>query len=82
MPEVQIKQALQQFDSAVKSGDGGGISSSLAQLEVLLGAHRAEIHPQLVHFLEGRSYAKALAYLGGQSEFVKPSSPPGGCGNH
>lgn len=82
MPEALIKQTLQQFDTAVKSADSDGISSSLAQLEGLLAAHRSEIHPQLVHFLEGRSYAKALLYLGGQSEFVKPSTPPGGCGNH
>ncbi|MDP2139100.1 MAG: hypothetical protein Q8J74_14715 [Candidatus Didemnitutus sp.] len=82
MPETQIREALQQFDTAVKSADGGGISTALAQLETLLTTHRGELHPQLVHFLEGRSYAKALLYLGGRSEFLKPSSPPGGCGNH
>ena len=39
------------------------------------------LHPQLVHFLEGRSYAKALAWLGGSDELAaKPASPPGGCG--
>ncbi len=80
MPSETIKLALESFDAAVKRGDGAGISSSLTQLETLLAAHRADLHPQLVHFLEGRSYAKALLWLGGQSGFAKPASPPGGCG--
>ena len=78
--QQQVKEVLQHFDSAVKRADGAGISASLAELDRLLAAHRAELHPQLVHFLEGRSYAKALLYLGGESEFAKPASPPGGCG--
>lgn len=80
MPESQIRNALETFDAAVKAADGAGISEALGTLEALLAAHRHALHPQLVHFLEGRSYAKALAYLGGQSGFAKPSSPPGGCG--
>ena len=56
------------------------ISTALNEVEALLTAHRAEMHPQLVHFLEGRSYAKALLWLGGDSAFAKPASPPGGCG--
>jgi hypothetical protein len=47
----------------------------------LLAAHRSGLHPQLVHFLVGRSYAKALAWLGAGDELTaKPASPPGGCG--
>jgi hypothetical protein len=76
----QVREALERFDAAVKRGDGAAISQVLSELERLLTAHRAELHPQLVHFLEGRSYAKALAYLGGESGFAKPASPPGGCG--
>ncbi len=76
----EIKSALESFDSAVKSCDGGGISTALKRLEQLLAAHRGELHPQLVHFLEGRSYAKALLWLGGESGFAQPASPPGGCG--
>lgn len=80
MVAQEIKAALETFDSAVKNRDGAGLSAALGRLEQLLTAHRDELHPQLVHFLEGRSYAKALLWLGGQSEFTKPSSPPGGCG--
>lgn len=76
----EIKTALESFDSAVKNADGAGISAALTRLEGLLAAHRGELHPQLVHFLEGRSYAKALLWLGGESGFAKPASPPGGCG--
>lgn len=80
MPAQEIKTALESFDSAVKNADGAGISAALTRLEALLAAHRDELHPQLVHFLEGRSYAKALLWLGGESGFAKPASPPGGCG--
>lgn len=80
MPESAIKAALQRFDAAVKAGDGPGLSAALGELESLLAAHRADLHPQLAHFLEGRSYAKALLWLGGDSAFAKPASPPGGCG--
>lgn len=76
----EVKTALETFDSAVKNADGAGISAALSRLEELLARHRDELHPQLVHFLEGRSYAKALLWLGGQSGFAQPASPPGGCG--
>ena len=80
MTEAKILDALQRFDAAAKAGDGPGISAALNDVEALHAAHGRELHPQLAHFLEGRSYAKALAWLGGQSEFGRPSSPPGGCG--
>lgn len=36
-----------------------------------------QLHPQLVHFLGNRSYAKALMYLGGESDI-----PVGICGGN
>ena len=81
MTEAKIKAALIRFTGGIKNSDAGEVSSSLNEVEALLSAHRAELHPQLVHFLEGRSYAKALARLGGGDELTaKPASPPGGCG--
>ena len=80
MTETKIKDALIQFHTGIKNSDGPGISAALDQIEKLHRAHRAELHPQLAHFLEGRSYAKALAYLGGGGDSAKPASPPGGCG--
>lgn len=81
MPETQIKAALIQLHAGIKNSDGPAISAALAELETLLAAHRETLPPQLAHFLAGRSYAKALAYLGGGDELTaKPASPPGGCG--
>ncbi len=81
MTETKIKAALIQLHAGIKKSDGPAISDALAEIEALLEAHRPELHPQLEHFLSGRSYAKALAYLGGADELAaKPASPPGGCG--
>jgi hypothetical protein len=79
MTEAKLRDALQRFDAAAKAGDGPGISAALNEVEALHAEHGRELHPQLAHFLEGRSYAKALAWLGGESGFGRPSSPPGGC---
>ena len=81
MPEAKIKDALIRLHVGIKNSDGAGVSAALIELETLHSAHREELHPQLDHFLAGRSYAKALAYLGGGDELsAKPASPPGGCG--
>ncbi len=81
MTEAKIKAALIRFTAGIKNSDAGAISAALNEVEALLAVHRAELHPQLAHFLEGRSYAKALAWLGGGDELeAKPASPPGGCG--
>ena len=81
MPEAKIKAALIQLHAGIKESDGTAISAALNQIEVLQAAHGPALHPQLQHFLAGRSYAKALAWLGGADELAaKPASPPGGCG--
>lgn len=81
MTEAKIKAALIRFTGGIKNSDAGAISTSLNEVEALLATHRSELHPQLVHFLEGRSYAKALGWLGSGDELAaKPASPPGGCG--
>lgn len=83
MIEANIKAALIRFTTGIKNSDGAAIAMALNDVEELTAAHREELHPQLVHFLEGRCYAKALAYLGGVDALTtKPSSPPGGCSNH
>jgi hypothetical protein len=80
MIETKIKDALIQLNAGIKNSDGGAISAALRELDALLSAHGAEMDPRLQHFLAGRSYAKALAYLGAGDELMaKPSSPPGGC---
>lgn len=79
-PNAKIKDALIRLHAGIKASDGAGISGVLSELDGLLAAHRVELDPRLAHFLEGRSYAKALAWLGGETDFGRPAAPPGGCG--
>jgi hypothetical protein len=84
MTEAKIKDALIRLHAGIKNSDGPAISQTLGELDNLLAAHGSELDARLHHFLSGRSYAKALAYLGGADEMTaKPASPPGGCaGGH
>ena len=78
---VNIKAALIRLHAGIKNSDGAEVAAALNQVEAEFAAHREALHPQLAHFLAGRSYAKALAYLGGDDALTaKPASPPGGCG--
>lgn len=79
MVESQIKGALIRFTTAIKQADGAALSAALSEVDSLCAMHRNALHPRLVHFLEGRSYAKALAWLGEQPEFGTGATPPGGC---
>lgn len=78
--EAKIKDALIQLHAGIKNSDGSAVSAALTELDGLLEAHGPELDPRLHHFLSGRSYAKALAYLGGGDHLIaKPATPPGGC---
>jgi hypothetical protein len=65
MKESEIKAPLIALLDGIKTADGTVIASKMEQLDLILQQHRRELHPQLAHFLERRSYAKALDYLGG-----------------
>ena len=73
--EDEIRKALAALHAAIQRSDGAAILAQTARLDELLARHRADLHPQLAHFLERRSYAKALAWLGGET----PAA--GACGN-
>jgi hypothetical protein len=73
--EAQIKESLNSLLEAIKQSDGTRVSGEMGRLEDLLARSRASLHPQLVHFLERRSYAKALMFLGGETDI-----PAGACG--
>ncbi len=73
--ELQIKNSLSALLAAIKSTDGQVVADEMAKLDNYLERGRAGLHPQLVHFLENRSYAKALMFLGGESDI-----PVGVCG--
>jgi len=59
----------------IKRSDDGRVAGEMARLDALLAKGRPELNPQLIHFLERRSYAKALQFLGGASDI-----PAGACG--
>jgi hypothetical protein len=73
--EMQIKESLIALLAGIKATDGQVIADEMAKLDTYLEQGRAGLHPQLVHFLENRSYAKALMYLGGDANI-----PVGACG--
>ena len=73
--ETEIKAALIALLDAIKTSNGQVIGTEMARLDGFLEQGRATLHPQLVHFLERRSYAKAVMFLGGESDI-----PVGICG--
>ena len=73
--ETQIKQSLTTLLAAIKASDGQTVADEMTRLDDFLARGRAGLHPQLVHFLENRSYAKALMFLGGDTDI-----PVGVCG--
>jgi hypothetical protein len=73
--ELKIKESLIALLAGIKCGDGAVIARESARLDEFLDAGRDTLHPQLVHFLERRSYAKAEMFLGGANDI-----PAGICG--
>lgn len=65
--KIQIKQSLIALMNGIKLSDGLVIAEEMARLEEMVGRGRAGLHPQLVHFIERRSYAKALMFLEGDT---------------
>ncbi len=73
--EAEIKAALVALLDGIKAADGRVIAAEMARLDDFAERGCAGLHPQLVHFLERRSYAKALMFLGGEQDI-----PVGVCG--
>jgi hypothetical protein len=63
--EAEIKEALVGILNGIKRSDFQTVSDGMVRIETSLESGRKKLHPQLVHFLERRSYAKALDFLGG-----------------
>ncbi len=72
--EQAIKDSLMELMDAIKQSDGERIAVGLKRLDDLRDAAGDALHPQLIHFLNGRSYAKAVAFLGGEGGI-----PTGSC---
>lgn len=73
--ETQIKESLISLLAGIKAADGQVIAQEMARLDDFLERGRLTLHPQLVHFLQNRSYAKAVMFLGGETNI-----PVGACG--
>lgn len=73
--EPDIKAALISLLAGIKISDSQVIADEMTKLDEFLARGRLGLHPQLAHFLERRSYAKALMFLGGETDI-----PVGACG--
>ena len=73
--ETKIKASLEALLAGIAAGNGTVITTEMDHLDAFLAEGRGVLHPQLVHFLERRSYAKAVMFLGGESDI-----PVGVCG--
>ena len=73
--ENEIKGSLIKLMDAIKAANGTAVLAAMTELDKMAAAHQASLHPQLVHFLERRSYDKALQFLSGVDDI-----PAGICG--
>lgn len=73
--ETQIKASLTALLAAIKGGQGPTVAAEMEKLDRYLSEGQSTLHPQLVHFLQNRSYAKAVMFLGGETDI-----PVGACG--
>ena len=74
--ENQIRASLVSLLAGIQAAEGQVVADEMARLEEWVARGRAGLHPQLVHFLENRSYAKALKFL--SSETNIPAATTGG----
>ena len=64
----QIKATLIDLVAGMNSADTARMLRGMEQLDQLAAAHKAQLDPRLTHFLERRSYAKAIDFLDGASD--------------
>ncbi len=63
MIENEIAEQIRSLLTASAHGDSEGVLSATLALDSLKREHNSEIDGRLNHFLENRSYQKALAFL-------------------
>jgi hypothetical protein len=73
--ETNIRSTLEVLLNDIAHGRGEAVGLGIEKLDGYVQASRTQLHPQLVHFLVNRSYAKALLFLGGDDKI-----PVGRCG--
>lgn len=81
--ESLIKESLTSLLNGISAANGPAIAAEMERLDAFLLGGRAKMHPQLAHYLQNRSYAKALAWLGGEVNLTagtcggRPARPAG-----
>lgn len=73
--ETEIKASLISLLDGIKMSNAKVVAAEMARLDDFAERGRMTLHPQLLHFLERRSYAKAAMFLGGAEDI-----PVGACG--
>jgi hypothetical protein len=73
--EEQIKGALVSLLNGIKVSDGDTVAKEMTRLDDLVASRGDSLPPQLAHFLERRSYAKALVWLGGEAPAAGSCGP-------
>lgn len=68
MIEEQIAAHIRELLSATANADSEGILNSTLALDTLQKERASEIKGHLNHYLENRSYQKALAFIEGPPE--------------
>ena len=68
----QVHTTLQALMAAIDNGEGESIVTHLRQLDELGQELGKETPPMLRHYLEKRSYTKALDFLEGRDEAAAP----------
>lgn len=69
----QVHTTLQALMAAIDNGEGESIAAHLRQLDELGQELGKEAPPMLRHYLEKRSYTKALDFLEGHDEAAAPN---------
>ena len=69
----QVHTTLQALMAAIDNGEGESIATHLRQLDKLGQELGKEAPPMLRHYLEKRSYTKALDFLEGRDEAAAPN---------
>ena len=69
----QVHITLQALMTAIDNGEGESIATHLRQLDELGQKLDKEAPPMLRHYLEKRSYTKALDFLEGRDEAAAPN---------
>ncbi len=69
----QVHITLQALMAAIDNGEGESIAAHLRRLDELGQELGNEAPPMLRHYLEKRSYTKALDFLEGRDEAAAPN---------